>query len=455
MNLDRVDSVYLIGIGGIGMSALARYFKSRNCKVAGYDKTETKLTKELVAEGIKVFYKDDLSSVPEIYQTKKDTALVIYTPAIPEKNTIYTFFIQNDIDLYKRAVVLGKISSNMFTIAVAGTHGKTTTASIIAHILNTADFSCVAFLGGIVSNFNSNVLLGRGNMLVVEADEYDRSFLQLKPDLAVVTFTSPDHLDVYKTEQEFHDAFDDFIDLIPKGGTVVSSNHAELKVKSGLKHIRYSLAEETHVHSYNLRVEDGGYQFDLVSPVKNIFGLQFDLGGRHNVENAVAAIFVAQLLGIEEEVIKIAIASFAGVKRRFEYVVKNPTCIFIDDYAHHPDEIDACLSSVKELFPKKKVTVVFQPHLYSRTRDFADGFGKSLSVADEVLLLDIYPARENPIEGIDSHLIASKIAHGIVKVFSKKEAIAFLKNNPPELILTLGAGDIDSIVEPIKNNLLS
>jgi UDP-N-acetylmuramate--alanine ligase len=447
MELSKINRVYFVGIGGIGMSALARYFAKRGVVVCGYDKTRTNLTIELEREGILVNYLDEESAVSVCFQKNHDDTLVVYTPAIPKDSKILNHFMQNGFTLKKRSEVLGIISEGMFCIAVAGTHGKTTTSSMIAHILTDTGFGCTAFLGGITSNYNSNVLFGKNNVVVVEADEYDRSFLTLHPDMAVVTSMDADHLDIYGDESHLHESFHLFANQL--------KNDGKLFVKQGLPlyGITYSANSDSDLKASNIHVENGKFVFDFNDGYTAIKDLNLAMPGKHNVENAVAAIGVALSLGIHAKSIKKAVASFKGVKRRFETLVNTPEHIYIDDYAHHPEELRACFDAVRQLHPDKKLTVLFQPHLFTRTRDFAEDFAKVLSTADEVILLEIYPARELPIEGINSKMLLDKITITNKSICGKDLAVAHLKNKNPELLLTVGAGDIDTLIEPLKNTL--
>ncbi|TDG35136.1 UDP-N-acetylmuramate--L-alanine ligase [Pedobacter changchengzhani] len=447
MELSKINNVYFVGIGGIGMSALARYFAKRGCAVSGYDKTKTKLTENLEREGISISYTDDLETLPTKFATKSDDALVVYTPAIPKSSVILNYFIDNGFSLKKRSEVLGIISKGMFCIAVAGTHGKTTTSSIVAHILKDTGYDCTAFLGGITTNYNSNVLFGNNNVVVVEADEYDRSFLTLHPDIAVITSMDADHLDIYGDKSHLEDSFHLFASQLKSGGKIY--NHEGLPIKG----TTYAASTTADAKAENIRVEGSKFVFDYKDATSNIKNISLMLPGKHNVENTTVAIAIALQLGIDAEKVKQAVANFKGVKRRFEYIVNNDKQIYIDDYAHHPEELRACFDAVKQLYPTKKLTVVFQPHLFTRTRDFATEFAKVLSTVDDLMLLDIYPARELPIEGIDSPYLLSKMTSINKNVYTKHQVIEHIKSNKPELILTVGAGDIDTLIEPIKNTL--
>lgn len=445
INIDQIKQVYLIGIGGIGMSGLARYFQHLGCTVVGYDRTETDLTIALVAEGIDVIYEDDVNAIPATFDQPSDSSLIIFTPAVPKDLKIKNHFVAKGFELYKRSQVLGFISASRFTIGVAGTHGKTTTSTMIAHILKDSGYDCSAFLGGISSNYNTNVLYGDNNVVVVEADEYDRSFLTLHPNIAVVTSADADHLDIYGDESHLIDSFKMYLDRVVEGGYRI--------VRTGLSFsgdISYSRDDKGDAHAENVAVIDGEFHFDYVKGALRISNIKLGIAGLHNIENAVAAITVALLLDIEQDKIVRALANFRGAKRRFEYIVRNEKSVYIDDYAHHPEELRAFLSSLRKLYPNKKLTVVFQPHLFSRTRDFVDGFAEVLGMADELLLMEIYPARELPIEGVTSTWLLDKITLQNKRVVSPQEVLALVESEKPELVVTVGAGDIDRLVKPLK-----
>jgi UDP-N-acetylmuramate--alanine ligase len=445
MELNSIKQVYLVGIGGIGMSGLARYFHKRGCLVKGYDRTPTPLTTSLVQEGIDVVFDDSPASLaPEFKETTFST-LVIYTPAIPNDSAILNHFRNNAFELKKRSQVLGIISQGMFTVAVGGTHGKTTTSSMVAHILKDSGYDCSAFLGGITSNYNTNVLFGDNNAVVVEADEYDRSFLTLHPDIAVITSMDADHLDIYGDKGMLTESFKLFASQVKQSGKLLYRSGLDLE-----KGQTYAASGEAEVRGENIAIKNGSFYFDLNSPEGKIENIRLGLPGLHNVENAVAAGQVALLLGIEPDKIKAALESFKGVKRRFEYIIKTDNKVFIDDYAHHPEELRACITAVKSLYPERKLLTIFQPHLFTRTRDFVAGFAETLSLSDEVLLLDIYPARELPIPGVTSDIILDRIPEGKARKCGKDEAVEFVKRVQPELLLTVGAGDIDTLVEPLK-----
>lgn len=448
IKLSDIERVYLVGIGGIGMSGLARYFYKRGCVVCGYDKTATNLTRSLEAEGIVVKYEDQLSCIPMSFQEQSSSTLIIYTPAIPKDSLIYNYFLKGNFQLHKRSQVLGILSEGMFTIAVAGTHGKTTTSSLITHLLRNGGNDCSAFLGGIASNYDTNILIGDNNVMVVEADEYDRSFLTLHPNIAAITSMDADHLDIYGDKSHLDESFRLFANQVKPDG--------KLFVRKGLtieNAKTYSISDPADAQALNIRVENGEFIFDFKNENHHLKDLVLGLAGQHNIENAVVAIQIALLMGIEPEQIRDGLSSFRGVKRRFEYIVKDQKHIFIDDYAHHPEELKACFKAIRTLYPEKKLTVIFQPHLFTRTRDFADDFATVLSTADELLLLEIYPARELPIEGVNSEFLLSKITLDNKQRVSMEQVFDLIKNKKPELLLTVGAGDIDTLVAPLKDVL--
>ncbi|QJD97382.1 UDP-N-acetylmuramate--L-alanine ligase [Mucilaginibacter robiniae] len=450
MELRTIKQVYLIGIGGIGMSGLARYFHHLGCRVCGYDKTATPLTEALQQEGIEVVFTDDVSLIPDGFNTPDEQTLIIYTPAIPKDSLILNHFKNLGFDIYKRSQVLGLISQSSFTVAVAGTHGKTTTSCLITHILKSSGISCTAFLGGIASNYQTNVLYGDTNIMVVEADEYDRSFLTLHPDIAIITSMDADHLDIYGDHTHLTESFRMFASQIKAGGKLIAKQDLPLAHSA----TTYTIGTEAaDAYADNIRIENGQFYFDFRNSDFTIADIAIGIPGMHNIENAVAAAQAALYLGVKAEAIKSALASFTGVKRRFEYVVKNEQHIYIDDYAHHPEELKACLSSIKKLYPNHRLTTIFQPHLYTRTRDFVDGFAEALDMADELLMLDIYPARELPIEGVSAAMILDRMHLASKYLCSKQEIITRIQQEKPELLLTVGAGDIDQIVEPLKQIL--
>ncbi len=452
MEFKDINSVYFIGIGGIGMSALARYFKFHGKAVSGYDRTATPLTHQLEEEGIAIHYEEDLEQIPA------SPELVVYTPAVPAAHKELVWYKQKGQVLMKRSEVLGLITNHSFNICVAGTHGKTTITTMIAHILRHSGYGCNAFLGGIAVNYNSNYWSSERNVCVVEADEYDRSFLRLSPDIAVITAMDADHLDIYGTENAVKQAFVDFSGRLKPGGLLLNKNGLERQSElKGDRHLTYSASSAGHpdVYAADITIDQGDYMFSVKTADWELDRVVLSMGGRHNVENATAAIGVAHQLGIPGDKIVAAVAAFKGVKRRFEYIVKEPRIVYIDDYAHHPEELRALISGAKELYPDKKCTVIFQPHLFTRTRDFVDGFAESLDLADEVFLLPIYPARELPIEGVTSQLIADGMTPGKVKLYDKKEVLETINERAAEmkLVITAGAGDIDTLIEPIRQLL--
>ncbi|MBO9593394.1 MAG: UDP-N-acetylmuramate--L-alanine ligase [Niabella sp.] len=454
--IGELKRVYFIGIGGIGMSALARYFHSRGIAVSGYDKTETALTKALVAEGMPVHYEDNPALAP------KDADWVVYTPAIPAGHQELNDYRAQGYAVMKRSEVLQQITESSFNICVAGTHGKTTTTTMIAHLLRDSGYGCNAFLGGISANYNTNFWSSEKDVCVIEADEYDRSFLKLSPDVAVVTAVDPDHLDIYGTEEQVRQAFADFAQRLKRGGLLIRKLGIGRELKAE-RMWQYSLQNDSaNIYAADIRIQDGGYVFDIVLPAQRIEGLQLHMGGMHNIENMVAAVAVASSLNIDAEKIKAAVASFKGVKRRFEYIIKQKDLVFIDDYAHHPEELKALINSVKTLFPQKKCTLIFQPHLYSRTKDFAQDFAAVLSMVNKAVLLPVYPAREQPIPGIESNTIAELMDGGAPVLMTKEELLTWIEADVAqhrekefgEVIVTAGAGDIDKLVGPIKDRLL-
>lgn len=450
------DKIYFIGIGGIGMSAIARYMLSQGKEVYGYDKTETVLTKKLVDEGMMIHYEDDLSLIPE------GIDLVVYTPAIPEGHKELNYFIDNGFDVIKRAEMLGRLSEVKKTIAIAGTHGKTSTSATTAHLLKHGKEDVSAFIGGIMSNYNSNYIEGSGDWIVVEADEYDRSFLHLSPDIIAIMSMDADHLDIYGDHDVMIEGFEAFIMKIKQDGTLImkedmlaalSESVIEVLADKNVDVVLFGIDTETEVSVENVRVEEGKFFFDYESGNGSISGLQSNLAGRHNIENSTVAITIATILGLDGEVIRDGLQSFKGIKRRFETIYEDELVTYIDDYAHHPTELKSAIGAAKELFPMKKITGIFQPHLFSRTRDFVEGFAESLDMLDEVLVMDIYPAREEPIEGITSTIIFDKMKNDNKYLVTKESLMDKLKDVDLEVLLTLGAGDIDTFVPKIKQFL--
>ena len=455
--------IYFIGIGGIGMSALARYFHSKGATVSGYDKTPSSLTAELEQEGMSIHYEENLDLIP------KDAELIVYTPAVPKDHKELVYYQDHGYRVVKRSDVLQIATESSFNICIAGTHGKTTITTMVAHLLRHTGYGCNAFLGGISVNYGTNfwpqapAASSERNVSVVEADEYDRSFLKLSPDIAIITAMDPDHLDIYGTAEAMEQAFIDFSSKIKEGGLLIRKfGLKRAKDLKGARHLTYSVQNNNaDAHAENIKMINGSYEFDVVIKGKRsdsyrIENVRLNIGGMHNVENAVAAITVASSLNIDEAKIKAAAADFKGVKRRFEYIIKTDALVFIDDYAHHPEELRALISGAKSLFSGKKCTVIFQPHLYTRTRDLADGFAEVLDMADEVILLPIYPARELPIAGVNSEMILAKMKSKNKKVLDKEELKAWIAKDfkkEDKVLVTAGAGDIDLLIDPIKQIL--
>ena len=456
-SIQNIKTVYFIGIGGIGMSALARYFTSRGVKVAGYDKTPSQLTRELEAEKIPVHYEENVDLIPQ------QPDLVVYTPAVPKDHKELVYYQQKGFKVVKRSDVLELITRDHFNICVAGTHGKTTITTMTAHLLRDSGYGSNAFLGGISVNYGTNYWSSGNNVNVVEADEYDRSFLKLDPDIAVITAMDPDHLDIYGDAGAMENAFIEFSSKIRPGGKLIKQfglkRGKELK---GDNQWTYSLQNESaDVYAKNVRMNKGSYVFDAVVSDQEIENISLQVGGMHNVENAIAAIAVASSLNIDNDKIREAVGTFRGVKRRFEYILNTDHLVFIDDYAHHPEELRALLKGARSLFRERKCTIVFQPHLYTRTRDLSDGFAEVLDMAHQVVLLPIYPAREEPIKGVSSEMIAGKMKNDNTKVLAKDELMKWIETDYinsinrefGEVFITAGAGDIDLLVEPIKKLL--
>ncbi len=445
MKLEDIKKIYFIGIGGIGMSALARYFNNRQVEVFGYDKTETTLTKKLVDEGMKIHFEDDISQIPE------GIDLVVFTPAIPNFHSELNYFLENNFPVKKRSEVLGIISRSKKAIGVAGTHGKTSTSSILTWMLKVGGVDCTAFLGGIAQNFESNFIEGKSDWVVIEADEYDRSFLQLNPDMSIILSMDADHLDIYGDAATMQKGFFDYAEKTKPNGFVFVKDGLRMPFsKNGITYGQFGI-ERGSYRAENVRVENGYFVFDFKSWIENIDDIKITLAGKHNVENATAAIAVAQQLGIKGDDIKKALATFKGIKRRFERIFDNNEIVYIDDYAHHPSELKVAIEAAKMLFPNNRITGIFQPHLFSRTNDFVDGFAAELDELDEVILMDIYPARELPMEGVTSKIIFDKMKNPNKVMVTKSTLMDELKNRKVEVLLTLGAGDIDTFVLKIKN----
>ncbi len=450
MDLTKAESVYFLGIGGIGMSALARYFRSLGKKVSGYDRTATALTTALQLEGITISFNKDINLIPI------GVDFVIYTPAVKQDHPAYEYFRNAGIPLFKRAEILGQISESYKTIAIAGTHGKTTTTTLTAHLLTQSKVKCQAFLGGISRNYASNLILDASSeYLVAEADEFDRSFLQLHPHIAVITSVDADHLDIYGDHRSLLESFSSFAGKIVEGGYLIIKNGLDLplELKSGVKILNYSAGSVCDYYPAGIRLNNGLYTFDLHHPQGIITDLTLGIPGYYNIENAVAASACALLSGISENELSHAMHTFKGVERRFDIRINESGLVYIDDYGHHPEELRACISSARLMFPGRKITGIFQPHLYTRTRDFADDFALQLSKLDEVILLPIYPARELPISGITSEMLLEKITAPDKKLIEKSGLPMLLDPLELEVLITMGAGDIDTLVLPIENYL--
>ena len=448
MNLNNIHNIYFIGIGGIGMSAIARYFNANGKQVGGYDKTKTDITDSLVDLGITVTFNDDINNLEGRY-LNPETTLIVYTPAVPKNHAQLNYFLDNKFKVLKRSEILGLITENSFCLAVAGTHGKTTTTSILGHLLNECNVDLTAFLGGISENYNSNLILNGDKVSVVEADEFDRSFLTLSPDMACVTSMDADHLDIYGDASELIKTFEAFTKKLKPNG--------KLFVKNGLplQGITYGIEDNADYSAQNITIQNGAYVFDVKTPKTVLKQFKFNLPGRHNLSNALVALAMSLEYGLPQDQLVKALASYKGVKRRFTYQIKTDDLVFIDDYAHHPEEINAVHQAVREMYPKDKVVAVFQPHLFSRTQDFAQDFAKSLAQFDQVLLLDIYPAREMPIQGVTSDWLLGMIDNKNKKLVTKQTVVQHIKNSKARIVLTIGAGDIGAEVSKIKKQLLN
>jgi len=443
MNFGKVNNVYFIGIGGIGMSAIARYFVANGKQVSGYDKTPTEITNSLEEIGVTIHFEDDIKAVSEVFLNPENT-LVVYTPAIPKNHSEFNYFKDNGFNVLKRSAVLGEITKQTVCLAVAGTHGKTTTTSILGHLLHVCNVPVTAFLGGISENYNSNLIINGTEVTVVEADEFDRSFLTLSPDLACITSMDADHLDIYGNAEALVSTFKEFSECIKPNG--------KLFIKNGLplKGITYGIEDDSDYCAQNISIANGSYVFDVKTPSGIYKNFKFSLPGRHNLSNAIIALAMAAEYGCSYEELAKGLETYQGVKRRFTYQIKTDDFVFIDDYAHHPEEINAVHQAVREMYPDKKVLAIFQPHLFSRTKDFVDGFAESLSKFDELLLLDIYPARELPMEGVTSKWLLDKIENSNKKLIQKTEIINEIKKSEAQIVLTIGAGDIGVEVKHIK-----
>lgn len=457
MNIETIKSVYFVGAGGIGMSALVRYFLSKGKNVAGYDKTPSDLTETLIKEGADIHYDDNICLIPD-YCKDKESTLVVFTPAIPNTHSELSYFRNNGFEIMKRAQVLGIITKSSRGLCVAGTHGKTTTSSMLAHLLKQSHVDCNAFLGGILKNYNSNLMLSdKSDLTVVEADEYDRSFHWLSPYMAVITAVDPDHLDIYGTEDAYRESFEHFTSLIRPGGVLLLKKGVNIKphLNENVRMYTYSASDGGDFHAKNIRIGNGEIIFDFYGPEVEIKDVSLGVPVKINIENGVAAMALAFLNGVTEEEIRKGMVSFEGPARRFDFHLKKDDIVLLDDYAHHPAELKASIISVKELYAGKRITGIFQPHLYSRTHDFASDFASSLSLLDELVLLDIYPAREEPIPGITSEIIFKDVTISDKHLIKKEELLDYIKSNLStfEVVVMLGAGNIDRLIEPVKQIL--
>lgn len=458
MNILNYKAYYFLGVGGIGMSALARFFNHYQKKVSGYDKTSSDLCKKLEQEGIDCHYEENVSKLQTfLAEYTPHEVLIVYTPAVPKEHAEYQYLLNTGYTILKRSQVLGEITRQFKTIAIAGTHGKTTTTTLVTHLLKSAGINCFSFMGGISKNYDTNLLLGDINnknaYVVVEADEYDRSFLTLHPHIALITSSDADHLDIYGDANHVKEGYTLFSKQVKEGGILIVKKNVDNDLSLTDKRIIYSLNLDTDYCAQSITIENAQFFYDIKSPVESISHVTLGLPGLHNVENSIAAVAIAQQLGIKGDVIKEALRSFSGVKRRFDYRVRTGQTIYIDDYAHHPEELKATIGSVKKLYPDKKITGIFQPHLFSRTRDFADAFAESLDMLDECILLEIYPAREKPIEGVSSQWLLDKMKLKNKKLLTKQQILQEIKLSRKEIIITMGAGDIDSLIEPIEKVL--
>ena len=456
MNINTIKAVYFVGAGGIGMSAIARYFLKKGLVVAGYDKTPSDLTRQLEKEGMLIHYEENLDEIPHVCKQKED-CLVIYTPAIPESHKELTFFRTNGFEIQKRAQVLGALTQAHKGLCVAGTHGKTTTSTMCAHIMHQSHLDCNAFLGGISKNYGTNYILSDSDYVVIEADEFDRSFHWLRPWMSVITATDPDHLDIYGTKEAYLESFRHYTELIQPGGALIIHRDLEMKehLQDGVKRYDYSLTEGDF-HAENIRIENGEITFDFISPIENVRNVDLGQPVPINIENSIAAMAMAQLNGCTVEELKYGMRTYAGVDRRFDFKIKTDRLVFLSDYAHHPKEIYQSAKSIRELYKDRHITAIFQPHLYTRTRDFYKEFAEALSQLDEVILTEIYPAREQPIEGVTSQLIYDNLAPGVKKRMIRKDEVTdFIKSHEFEVLIILGAGDLDNQVPQITKILNS
>lgn len=443
MNLNELNTIYFLGIGGIGMSALARYFKLHGVEIHGYDRTSSQLTRELENEGMHIHYQENPALIPE------HTELVVYTPAIPQNNTEWNYIRGKGYQAMKRSTVLGKLTADKFTIAIAGTHGKTSITTTIAHLLKQLEIPFTALIGGVGKNFNSNMVSHKdARYMLVEADEFDKSFLQLHPDIAVISSMDADHLDIYGNHLHMQETFDQFVQNIKPGGLLIS--RYGLPIKTDNRNLTYGIDDLADMNATNIQVKQGQFCFDLIIKHNKIARVKMGVPGRHNIENALAALSVISAIGHDIKNASNALTTYQGVNRRFDLRINSKEVTYIDDYAHHPEELKACINAARELFPDRRITGIFQPHLYSRTRDLMQAFAESLAMLDEVVLLPIYPAREEPIKGITSEVLFWKIKIDKKHLIDKSDVLTWLSNNKPDILLTLGAGDIDRLVEPIE-----
>ena len=456
MELKDIKAVYFVGAGGIGMSAIARYFIKKGLVVAGYDKTPSDLTKRLETEGMLIHYEENVDEIPHECK-KKESCLVIYTPAIPAEHKELKFFRENGFEIQKRAQVLGTLTQSHKGLCVAGTHGKTTTSTMCAHIMHQSHLDCNAFLGGISKNYGTNYILSDSDYVVIEADEFDRSFHWLRPWMSVITSSDPDHLDIYGTKEAYLESFRHYTELIQPGGALIIHRGLEMKenIQSGVRRYDYSL-NEGDFHAENIVIENGEITFDFISPIESVKGVQLGQPVPINIENGIAAMAMAQLNGCTAEELKYGMQTYGGVDRRFDFKIKNSKMVFLSDYAHHPKEIYQSAKSIRELYKNKRITAIFQPHLYTRTRDFYKDFADALSQLDEVILTEIYPARELPIEGVTSKLIYDNLKPGVKKeMIQKADVLDYVKNHDFEVLIVLGAGDLDNQVPQITKILNS
>ena len=454
INTKNIKAVYFVGAGGIGMSAIARYFISRGLVVGGYDRTPTELTRRLEKEGVLMHYEENIDEIPHACMNS-DSCLVVYTPAIPESHKELTYFREHGFEVQKRAQVLGTLTREMKGLCVAGTHGKTTTSTMCAHILHQSHLDCNAFLGGIAKNYGTNYIFSQSEYVVIEADEYDRSFHWLHPYMTVITATDPDHLDIYGTKEAYLESFRHYTELIQPDGVLIIHRGLEMKesLQPGVRRYDYSISEGDF-HAENIRMENGGITFDFISPIENVRNVELGQPVPINIENGIAAMAMAQLAGCTPQELRVGMVNFSGVDRRFDFKIKTSQLVFLSDYAHHPQEIYQSARSMRELYRDRHITAIFQPHLYSRTRDFYPEFASALSQLDEVIITDIYPAREEPIEGVTSKLIYDRLAPNVEKLLiTKDDVIPLVKSRSFDVLIVLGAGDLDEMVPQIANIL--